>query len=64
MLLFIYFEKAYESIKKESLYDILIKFGVPKKFVRGHPHEFHDFFYPCPVLVTAGHISETPCHLV
>ena len=27
---FIYFEKAYDSIKRESLYDILIKFGVPK----------------------------------
>ena len=25
------FEKAYDTIKKESLYDILIKFGVPKK---------------------------------
>ena len=31
--LFIYFEKAYGSIKRESLYDILIKFGVPKKLV-------------------------------
>ena len=29
--LFIYFEKAYDSIKRESLYDILIKFGIPKK---------------------------------
>ena len=29
--LFIDFEKAYDSIKRESLYDILIKFGVPKK---------------------------------
>ena len=28
--LFIDFEKAYDSIKRESLYDILIKFGVPK----------------------------------
>ena len=26
---FIGFEKAYDSIKRESLYDILIKFGVP-----------------------------------
>ena len=33
--LFIDFEKAYESIKRESLYDILIKFGVPKKFKGG-----------------------------
>ena len=29
--LFIDFEKAYDSIKRESLYEILIKFGVPKK---------------------------------
>ena len=28
------FEKAYDSIKREYLYDILIKFGVPKKLVR------------------------------
>ena len=32
--LFIDFEKAYDTIKRESLYDILIKFGVPKKLVR------------------------------
>ena len=32
--LFIDFEKAYDSIKRESLYDILIKFGVPKTLVR------------------------------
>ena len=32
--LFIDFEKAYDSIKRESLYDILIKFGVPKKLVK------------------------------
>ena len=32
--LFIDFEKAYDSIKRESLYDILIKFGVPKRLVR------------------------------
>ena len=25
--LFIHFEKAYDSVKRESLYDILIKFG-------------------------------------
>jgi len=29
--LFIDFEKAYNSIKRESLHDILIKFGIPKK---------------------------------
>ena len=28
------FEKAYDSVKRESLYDILTKFGVPKKLVR------------------------------
>ena len=28
------FEKTYDSIKRESLYDILIKFGVPKKLGR------------------------------
>ena len=28
------FEKAHDSIKREFLYDILIKFGVPKKLVR------------------------------
>ena len=27
--LFIDFEKVYDSIKRESLYDILIKFGIP-----------------------------------
>ena len=32
--LFIDFKKAYDSIKRESLYDILIKFGVPIKLVR------------------------------
>ena len=32
--LFIDFQKDYDSIKRESLYDILIKFGVPKKLVR------------------------------
>ena len=33
--LFIDFEKAYDSIKRESLYDILIKCVVPKKLVIG-----------------------------
>ena len=28
------FEKAYDSIKIESPYDILIKFSIPKKLVR------------------------------
>jgi Reverse transcriptase (RNA-dependent DNA polymerase). len=32
--LFIDFEKDCDSIKRESLYDILIKFGVPRKLVR------------------------------
>ena len=29
--LFIDFQKAHDSIKRESLYDILIKFGLPKE---------------------------------
>ncbi|KAJ4438023.1 hypothetical protein ANN_13962 [Periplaneta americana] len=32
--LFIDFKKAYDSVKREDLYDILIKFGIPKKLVR------------------------------
>ena len=32
--LFIDFEKVYASIKRESLYEILIKFGVPEKLVK------------------------------
>ena len=32
--IFIYFEKAYDSIKREYLLDILVKFGVLKKLVR------------------------------
>ena len=32
--LFIDFEKAYHSIKRESLFHILIKFGAPKTLVR------------------------------
>jgi len=32
--LFIDFEKACDSIERESLYDVLIKFGVPKNLVR------------------------------
>ena len=28
------FEKVYDSIKRRSLYDILLKFGVPKNLVR------------------------------
>ncbi|KAJ4427528.1 hypothetical protein ANN_25176 [Periplaneta americana] len=30
----IYFKKAYDSVKREVLYDILIEFGIPKKLVR------------------------------
>ncbi|KAJ4443375.1 hypothetical protein ANN_05043 [Periplaneta americana] len=33
-LLFIDFKKAYDSVKGEVLYDILIEFGIPKKLVR------------------------------
>ena len=32
--LFIYFNKAYDSVRMEVLYNILIEFGVPKKLVR------------------------------
>ncbi|KAJ4442122.1 hypothetical protein ANN_11988 [Periplaneta americana] len=32
--LFIDFKNAYDSVKREVLYDILIEFGIPKKLVR------------------------------
>jgi hypothetical protein len=32
--LFIDFKKAYDSVKREVLYNILIEFGVPMKLVR------------------------------
>ena len=32
--LFIDFKKAYDSVKGEALYNILITFGIPKKLVR------------------------------
>ncbi|KAJ4446673.1 hypothetical protein ANN_13370 [Periplaneta americana] len=32
--LFIDFKKAYDSVKREVFYDILIEFGIPKKLVR------------------------------
>ncbi|KAJ4438874.1 hypothetical protein ANN_14827 [Periplaneta americana] len=32
--LFMDFRKAYDSVKREVLYDILIEFGIPKKLVR------------------------------
>jgi hypothetical protein len=32
--LFIHFKKAYDSVKREVLYNILLEFGVPKKLVR------------------------------
>jgi hypothetical protein len=32
--LFIDFKKAYDSVKREALYNILIEFGIPKKLVR------------------------------
>jgi retron-type reverse transcriptase len=32
--LFIDFKKAYDSIKREVLYSILLEFGIPKKLVR------------------------------
>ena len=32
--LFINFKKAYDSVRREVLYNILIEFGIPKKLVR------------------------------
>ena len=32
--LFIDFKKAYVSVRREALYNILIEFGIPKKLVR------------------------------
>jgi hypothetical protein len=32
--LFIDFKKAYDSVKREVLYNILVEFGIPKKLVR------------------------------
>jgi hypothetical protein len=32
--LFIDFKKAYDSIKREVLYNILVDFGIPKKLIR------------------------------
>jgi hypothetical protein len=32
--LFIDFKKAYDSIKREVLYNILLEFGIPEKLVR------------------------------
>ena len=31
---FIDFKKAYDSVRREALYNILIQFGIPKKLVR------------------------------
>jgi hypothetical protein len=33
-LLFIDFKKAYDSVRREVLYDILTEFGIPMKLVR------------------------------
>jgi hypothetical protein len=34
VLVFITFKKAYGSVKREVLYNILVEFGIPKKLVR------------------------------
>jgi hypothetical protein len=31
--IFIYFKKAYDSVRGEVLYNILIEFGIPRKLV-------------------------------
>ena len=31
--LFIHFKKAYDSVRREALYNILIEFGIPKKLI-------------------------------
>jgi hypothetical protein len=31
--LFIYFKEAYDSVRREALYSILIEFGIPRKLV-------------------------------
>ena len=32
--LFIDFKKAYDSVRREALYNTLVEFGIPKKLVR------------------------------
>jgi len=32
--LFVDFEKVYDSVRREALYNILIEFGIPMKLVR------------------------------
>jgi len=32
--LFLDFKKAYDSVRREALYDIIIEFGIPMKLVR------------------------------
>ena len=32
--LFIDFKKAYDSVRREALYNILVEFGIPKNLVR------------------------------
>ena len=32
--LFIDFKKAYDSVRREVLYNILMEFGIPKKLIR------------------------------
>jgi len=43
--LFIYFKKAYDSVRREVLYNILIAFGIPMKlvnFIKLHLNETYN----------------------
>jgi hypothetical protein len=33
-ILFVYFKKTYDSVRREVLYNILIRFGIPMKLAR------------------------------
>jgi hypothetical protein len=42
--LFVDFNKAYDSVRREVLYSILIEFGVPVKLVRLFPFQTENLF--------------------